>query len=66
MSFGHLGVFFGEMSVHVFCPSHDWIICSWGVEFDEFYIDFFLKILFIYLTERETPSERGNTGRGSG
>uniref|UniRef100_A0A452VHQ4 Neurobeachin n=1 Tax=Ursus maritimus TaxID=29073 RepID=A0A452VHQ4_URSMA len=27
---------------------------------------FFLKILFIYLTERETASERGNTSRGSG
>ena len=27
---------------------------------------FFFKILFIYLTERETASERGNTGRGSG
>ena len=28
--------------------------------------DFFLKILFIYLTEIETASERGNTSRGSG
>ena len=27
---------------------------------------FFLKIVFIYLTERETASERGNTSRGSG
>ena len=27
---------------------------------------FFLKILFIYSTERETASERGNTSRGSG
>ena len=27
---------------------------------------FFLKILFIYLTEIETASERGNTSRGSG
>ena len=26
----------------------------------------FLKILFIYLTESETASERGNTSRGSG
>ena len=25
---------------------------------------FFLKILFIYLTETETASERGNTSRG--
>ena len=27
---------------------------------------FFLKILFIYSTEIETASERGNTSRGSG
>ena len=27
---------------------------------------FFLKILFIYLTEIETASERGNTSTGSG
>ena len=27
---------------------------------------FFLKVLFIYLTEIETASERGNTSRGSG
>ena len=26
----------------------------------------FFKILFIYLTERETASERGNIGRRSG
>ena len=26
----------------------------------------FLKILFIYLTERETAIEKGNTSRGSG
>ena len=27
---------------------------------------FFIKILFIYLTETDTASERGNTSRGSG
>jgi len=31
---GHLDVVFVEMSVHVFCPFLDWIICSLGVEFD--------------------------------
>ena len=36
MSVGHLDVF-AEMSVHVLCPSLDWIICSLGVEFDKFY-----------------------------
>ena len=40
VSVGHLCVFFGEMSVHVFCPFLDWIICSLGVEFDKFFMDF--------------------------
>ena len=31
-----------------------------------FFSFFFLKILFIYSTEIETASERGNTSRGSG
>ena len=31
-----------------------------------FFSFFFLKILFIYLTEIETAIERGNTSRGSG
>ena len=31
---------FGEMSVHVFYSFLDWIICSLGVEFDKFLIDF--------------------------
>ena len=33
---------------------------------NNFPISFFLKVLFIYLTEIETASERGNTSRGSG
>jgi len=40
VSVGHLYVFFGEMSAHVFCPFLDWIICSLGVEFDKFFVDF--------------------------
>ena len=37
---GHLYVFFGEMSVHVFCLFLDGVICSLGVEFGKFFIDF--------------------------
>ena len=40
MSVGHFDVFFAEMSVHVFCPFLDGIICSLGVEFDKFFLDF--------------------------
>ena len=36
-----------------------------AIEFVFFYF-LFLKILFIYLTEIETASDRGNTSRGSG
>ena len=39
MSVGHLDVFFGEMSIHVFCPFLHWIICVLGVEFEKFLID---------------------------
>ena len=59
MSVGHLGVFFAEMSVQVFCPFLDWIFCSLDVEFDTSYRDlfFFFKILFIYLFDRERNSQ---------
>ena len=33
---GHVYVFFGEISVHVFCPFHDWIVCFFGVDFMNF------------------------------
>ena len=39
MSVSHLYVFFGEVSVHVFCPIFDIIICFVCVEFEEFFID---------------------------
>ena len=40
----------------------------WKDKIDNFLINssFFFKILFIYSTEIETASERGNTSRGSG
>ena len=28
----HLYVVFGEMSVHVFCPLFDWVVCFSGIE----------------------------------
>ena len=33
-------VFFGEISVHVFCPVFDWIICFWSVKLYKFFIYF--------------------------
>ena len=36
---GHVYVFFGEISVRVFCPFHDWIACFFAVEFNKFFID---------------------------
>ena len=36
---GHVNVFLCEISVHVFCPFHDWIVCLFGVEFKKFFID---------------------------
>ena len=37
VSVGHLDVFFGEVSIHVFCPFLHRIICFLGVEFDKFF-----------------------------
>ena len=39
MSVGYLDVFFGEVSIHVFCQFLHWIICFVGVEFDKLYTD---------------------------
>ena len=36
----HLDVFFGKMSMHVFCLFLHWNICFSGVEFGKFFIDF--------------------------
>ena len=47
MSVGHLDVLFAEMSVHLFCPFLDWIICSLGVEFEKFFTDFGLPTPFV-------------------
>ena len=42
MLFGHLYVFFGEMSIWIFCPFLDWVICL-------FFFLTFGFYLFIYL-----------------
>ena len=46
-------------------PKHTFpFLRNLGVIQDDIF--YFFKILFIYLTERVTGSERGNTSRGSG
>ena len=35
MSVSHLYVFFGEMSVYVFFPLFDWVVCFSGIELYE-------------------------------
>ena len=39
VSVSHMYVFFGEGSVHVFCPFFDVIICFVSVQLEEFFID---------------------------
>ena len=39
MLVGHVYLFFGEISVLVFSPFHDWIVRFFGVEFNKFFID---------------------------
>ena len=36
---GHLNVFFGEVSIHVFCSFIHWIFVFWVLG-DKFFIDF--------------------------
>ena len=40
VSVGHLDVFFGEVSIHAFCPFLTGLFVFLGVEFDKFFIDF--------------------------
>ena len=40
VSVGHLDVFSGEVSIHVFFPFLHGIICFSGVEFGKFFIGF--------------------------
>ena len=39
MFVGHLYIFLGEMSIHVFCPFFNWGVCFFAVE---------LYMLFVY------------------
>ena len=39
VSVGHLDVFFGEVSIHVFCQFLHCLFVFLGVEFDKFFID---------------------------
>ena len=43
----HLYVFYGEMSVHVFCSFFNWIICFLGVELYHFFIHLYYPSLDI-------------------
>ena len=37
---GHLYIFFGEISVKVFCPFFDWVVCFSGTELHELLVYF--------------------------
>ena len=40
MSIGNLYVFFGEMSIQVFCPFFEWAVCFDAVKRHELFVDF--------------------------
>jgi len=40
VSVGPLYVFFGEMSVQVFCPLFDWVVCFSGIALHELLVYF--------------------------
>ena len=39
MSMGHLYVLLGEVSIQVFCPFFNWVVCLLGVESCEYFGD---------------------------
>ena len=47
VSVGHLDVFFGEVSIHVFCPFLHWNLCFLGVEFEKFLYRFWILTLYL-------------------
>ena len=55
MLFGYVYVLFGEISVHVFCPFHDWIVCFFGVEFNKFFISWKLALYLIRHLQISSP-----------
>ena len=38
--FGPLYVYFGEMSIQVFCPFFDWVVCFYVIELQELFVNF--------------------------
>ena len=38
--FGHLYVFFGELSIEIFCPFLDGVVCFFGMELQKVFINF--------------------------
>lgn len=43
---GHLNVFFGKMSIRVFCPFFNWIIHLLSVEFVKLFYRFWILTLY--------------------
>ena len=44
MSIGNLYIFFGEMSIWVFCPFFDWDVCFFVVELFELFVKWTILI----------------------
>ena len=55
MSIGHLYVLFGEVSVQVPCPFFNCVVCSLGVEFCKFFINFGYKPFIRYISNYVLP-----------
>ena len=56
MLVGLVYVFLCEISVHVFFPFHDWIVCFFAVEFKKFFIDLgYLALSLIHNLQISSP-----------
>ena len=49
MPLHHLYVFCGEMSIQVFCPFFDWVICYFDIEPHELFVNFRYNLLVVTL-----------------
>ena len=47
MLFGHLYVFFGEMSVYIFSTFFDWVVCFFDIDLHELFYVLEINLLSI-------------------
>ena len=67
MFVGNLYIFFGEMSIQVFCPFLDWVVCFFDIELHELLVYFgdssFVSCFVCKYNEEKTASSISGAGK---